>query len=57
MAHQIKRSPASLYGGIIITLVVFVLWNLILWPTGPAEITIGAVIAVAIGIWTRLANL
>ena len=57
MAQEIKRSPASLYGGIIITLVFFALWNLILWPTGPIEFAIGAVIAVAIGIWTRLANL
>ncbi len=57
MAQQIKRSPASLYGGIVIALVVFVLWTLILWQPSAAEIVIGAVIAGAIGIWTRLANL
>lgn len=57
MAQQIKRSPASLFGGIIIALVVFVLWTLILWPPSTVEVVIGVVIAGAIGIWTRLANL
>lgn len=57
MAQQIKRSPASLYGGIVIALVVFVLWTLILWQPSTAQVVIGAVIAGAIGIWTRLANL
>ncbi len=57
MAQQIKRSPASLYGGIVIALVVFVLWTLILWQPSATEVVIGALVAVAIGIWTRLANL
>lgn len=54
---DIKRSPASLFGGIIIAGVIFVLWNLIFWVPSPLEVVAGAVIAGAIGVWTRLANL
>lgn len=57
MAQQIKRSPASLFGGIIITLVMFLLWILITWEPSATQIATGAVASVAVGIWTRLANL
>lgn len=56
-AQPIKRSPASLFGGIIIAGVIFVLWNLIFWVPSAVEVVIGAVLAGAIGIWTRMANL
>ncbi|MDZ7788206.1 MAG: hypothetical protein U5K73_08835 [Halofilum sp. (in: g-proteobacteria)] len=55
--QHIKRSPASLYGGIVIALVVFALWTLILWEPSATQVVIGAIVAGAIGIWTRLANL
>lgn len=52
-----KRSPASLIGGILIALVIFVLWVLIFWQPSALEIIAGAVVAAIVGVWTRLANL
>lgn len=57
MAKQIKRSPASLFGGIIIAVVIFALWLLIFWEPNAVEIAIGAAIALVIAVWTRVANL
>lgn len=54
---EIKRSPASLFGGIIIAGVILALWTLIFWVPGPLEFAAGVVVAGAIGVWTRLANL
>lgn len=55
--RDIKRSPASLYGGIVAAGVIFTLWLLIFWEPSALQVITGAVIAVAVGVWTRLANL
>ena len=55
-AH-LKRSMPSLIGGIFSGIVAFVLW-LLLFGTGSALITIlGALVAIALGTWIRLADL
>ena len=53
----IKRSPASLFGGVIIALMIFAIWVLNFDDPSTIEIGIGAAIALAVGIWTRVANL
>lgn len=53
----IKRSPASLFGGILIALAIFVIWMLSMKDPGILEILVGLGLAVAVGVWTRLANL
>ena len=57
MKAEVKRSPASLYGGIVSAAVIFGLWLLILWEPSALEVVAGAIIAGAVGVWTRLANL
>jgi hypothetical protein len=59
MAQQaeIKRSVASLVGGVVIAIFVFVLWLLLLGGHGPLEVASGLVVAAALGIWVRLADL
>lgn len=57
MAKQIKRSPASLFGGVLIAIGIFVIWMLVLDDPGVWMTALGVVIAVAVGVWTRLANL
>jgi hypothetical protein len=54
---EIKRNIASLIGGIFVAIFVFVLWLLVLDSTGPAAVVSGLVIAAALGIWVRLADL
>jgi hypothetical protein len=54
---EIKRSVASLVGGIFVAAFVFVLWLLVLGSHGPVEIVSGLIIAGALGIWVRLADL
>jgi len=57
---RLKRSPASLFGAFVIALGVFVLWLLVgreLGATGAATLAVGAVVAGAIGIWIRVADL
>lgn len=54
---EIKRSVASLVGGIVIAIFVFVLWLLVLGSHGPVEIASGVVVASLLGIWVRLADL
>lgn len=54
---EIKRNIASLVGGIFVAIFVFVLWLLVLDSTGPAAVISGLVIAGALGIWVRLADL
>lgn len=53
----IKRSPASLFGGILIAVAIFVVWMLVMENPGAVEILIGLALAAAVGVWTRLANL
>lgn len=59
MANQgeIKRSAASLVGGIFVAIFAFVLWLLIVGSTEPAEVIIGLVGASLLGLWVRLADL
>ena len=59
---QIKRTRASLVGGIIVAAGVFVLWVLIAEKLGYAAtrapvLTGGAVLGALVGAWVRLADL
>jgi hypothetical protein len=55
-AH-VKRGMPSLIGGIFSAIVAFVLW-LLLFGTGSVTIiAAGAVVAIALGTWIRLADL
>jgi hypothetical protein len=53
----LKRSAASLVGGIAVGVAVFVLWLLLAGEASVATIATGAVVATAIGTWVRLADL
>jgi hypothetical protein len=53
---RVKRSMPSLIGGIFSAIVAFVLW-LLLFGTGSVAIALGAVVAIALGTWIRLADL
>jgi hypothetical protein len=60
MQGEIKRNIASLFGGIVIAGVVFVLWMLVtreLGYQGTAVLVSGALVAVATGAYVRLADL
>ena len=60
MQGEIKRNIASLFGGIVIAGVVFVLWMLVareLGYQGTAVLISGARVAVATGAYVRLADL
>jgi multisubunit Na+/H+ antiporter MnhE subunit len=57
MAQQLKRSAASLFGGIAVALGVLILWLLIAGSLSPSVIAIGLVLATAVGAWVRLADL
>lgn len=57
MAKKVKRSPASLFGGILIAIAIFVIWMLIFEDPGFWLIVLGAAIALAVGVWIRVANL
>ena len=53
----LKRSVASLIGGIAVGVFVFILWLLLTGNTSPAAIASGLVVASLIGAWVRLADL
>jgi hypothetical protein len=54
---RVKRSMPSLIGGVFTGVVVFVLW-LLLFGTGSTVImTLGALVAIGLGAWIRLADL
>jgi hypothetical protein len=55
-AH-LKRSMPSLIGGIFSGIVVFALWLLLFGTGSIGVIALGALIAVALGAWIRLADL
>lgn len=60
MQGEIKRNIASLFGGIVIAGIVFVLWMLVtreLGHTGTPVVVLGAVVAAASGAYVRLADL
>ena len=54
---HVKRALPSLIGGIFTAIVAFVLW-LLLFGTGSAPvILVGALVAIGLGAWIRLADL
>lgn len=55
-AH-VKRSMPSLIGGIFTGIVVFVLWLLLFGGASALIIGLGALVAIALGTWIRLADL
>jgi hypothetical protein len=55
-AH-LKRSMPSLIGGIFSGIVAFALWLLLFGTSSAPMIIIGALIAIALGTWIRLADL
>ena len=55
-AH-VKRGMPSLIGGIFSAVVAFVLWLLLFGTADIPTIALGAVIAIALGTWIRLADL
>jgi hypothetical protein len=57
-----KRNVASLVGGYVIAVGCFVLWmlcasQLTQWPPSALAIAAGLGVAVAVGVWIRLADL
>ena len=55
-AH-VKRAMPSLIGGIFSAIVAFVLWLLLFGTASIPMIALGAVVAIALGTWIRLADL
>ena len=55
-AH-VKRTLPSLIGGIFSAIVAFVLWLLLFGTGSVAMIALGAVVAIGLGTWIRLADL
>jgi multisubunit Na+/H+ antiporter MnhE subunit len=53
----LKRSTASLIGGIAVGIFVLALWLLLAGDVTPAAIASGLVAATLIGAWVRLADL
>jgi hypothetical protein len=58
----VKRNIASLVGGVVIAAGCFILWMLVASELlhavpGPAVTAAGAIFAIAIGVWIRLADL
>jgi len=53
----LKRSIASLVGGIAIGLFVFVLWLLLAGTVSPLAVISGLMVASLVGTWVRLADL
>jgi hypothetical protein len=55
-AH-VKRALPSLIGGIFTAIVAFVLWLLLFGAASYGLITLGALVAIGLGVWIRLADL
>jgi hypothetical protein len=53
----LKRSTASLIGGIGVGIFVLVLWLLLMGTTSPLAFISGSLVAALIGAWVRLADL
>jgi multisubunit Na+/H+ antiporter MnhE subunit len=53
----LKRSTASLIGGIAVGIFVLALWLLLAGSTSPAAVASGLLAAGLIGVWVRLADL
>jgi hypothetical protein len=56
-ATHVRRGLPSLIGGIFSAIVAFVLWLLLFGTGSVAMIALGAVVAIALGTWIRLADL
>ncbi len=54
---HVKRALPSLIGGIFSAVVAFVLWLLLFGTASVPMIALGALVAVALGTWIRLADL
>ena len=54
---RLKRSQASLFGGVACGIGVFVLVLLLAGGPSPLNIAIGLVLGSALGVWVRLADL
>jgi len=54
---SVKRSMPSLIGGIFTAVVVLVLWLLLFGTASALTIGLGAVVAIGLGAWIRLADL
>jgi hypothetical protein len=54
---RLKRSQASLFGGIACGIGVFILVLLLAGGPSPLNIAIGLAIGAALGVWVRLADL
>jgi hypothetical protein len=53
----VKRALPSLIGGIFSAIVAFVLWLLLFGTASIPTLALGAVVAIALGTWIRLADL
>jgi len=53
----LKRSIASLIGGVAVALFVFVLWLLLAGSTSPVAVVSGLAVATGVGVYVRLADL
>jgi len=56
-AHRLKRSQASLVGGIACGVGVMILYLLLAGDVTAGHLAIGAAIGLALGTWVRLADL
>jgi hypothetical protein len=56
-AISVKRGMPSLIGGIFSAVVAFVLWLLLFGTASIPMIALGAIVAIALGAWIRLADL
>jgi hypothetical protein len=54
---NVKRSMPSLIGGIFTAVVVFALWLLLFGTASALTIGLGALVAIGLGTWIRLADL
>ena len=54
---KVKRALPSLIGGIFNAIVAFVLWLLLFGAANILMIALGALVAIGLGIWIRLADL
>lgn len=55
-----KSGLASLIGGIVVGIATFILWAVIASDAGAASVgwmVLGAVVAIAVGAWIRIADL
>jgi len=56
-ANRLKRSQASLFGGLACGVGAFILYLLLAGGPSALNITVGLAIGAALGIWVRLADL